>query len=243
MVYTVKVEPHPDDEKRYAKDETYKTEQIGTAKRLNVITGIGIGVAVLTLISLIVYACITYKQLRAMREANSLTYYSLTALQRAFVSPNIQELTTQNSDQQPMAAIIVNWVNSGTTPTKMFRTHVSSIDNTNSPLPDNFTYPDLWQSGAPHVNTDAVVGPKGGASVIGDSLPLTVLTEAFHHKRRIYIWGWATYYDVFKDTPMHITKFCSEMIVLGMNYAGGQTTINSKFDNCPHNNCYDQECK
>jgi hypothetical protein len=70
MVYTVRVEPEPDEKERYADERTYRGKQLDYAKWLNIISAVGGGIAFIALISLIANAFILQRQLTTMREAN-----------------------------------------------------------------------------------------------------------------------------------------------------------------------------
>jgi hypothetical protein len=73
-------------------------------------------------------------------------------------------------------------------------------------------------------------------------LDVSVLKAVQERRKHLYLWGWVTYRDIFKDTLSHITRFCHEVIdVRGdpMNVQGG---IEIVFSLCPRHNCTDDEC-
>ena len=39
-------------------------------------------------------------------------------------------------------------------------------------MPDNFVFVDKWEPGAPHINTKAVIGPKGTVGIDVGPVPL-----------------------------------------------------------------------
>lgn len=59
MSYTVKIEPNPQDEKRYAEEREFRKEQIKMAKILNWISGAGAFIAACALVGLLWYASIS----------------------------------------------------------------------------------------------------------------------------------------------------------------------------------------
>lgn len=82
------------------------------------------------------------------------------------------------------------------------------------------------------------IGPKsqvGMGPVIEDSAfimgkyPFTVASVgskefyAFAHSRRIFLWGWVGYRDVFPKTMPHVTEFCEEMRGIGAGFKAGIT--------------------
>lgn len=201
-------------------------------------------VAVLTFLALVVYACITHGQYTAMLESNQINRDALTTVQRAFVFPSVMEFSAEKmSDGEPKANIFISWQNSGTTPTKFFHAHVShAAFPRDFTLPDSFTYPDLWEPGAPHINTDAVIAPKGSVTVDAGAIQWGDIQLASERKSRIFLWGWASYNDSFKNTSVHKTEFCYVISSLEIVSAGAQTGVRARYDNCPHHNCYDEEC-
>jgi hypothetical protein len=48
---------------------------------------------------------------------------------------------------------------------------------------------------------------------------------------RLFIWGWAEYSDVFKDTSLHRTEFCREVLItsMGKDEATGKTSAAVRF--------------
>jgi hypothetical protein len=101
--------------------------------------------------------------------------------------------------------------NSGTTPTREALHHVSWVHSP-TPIPDGF---DLVDMGDPTV-TPFVIGPKQVLSTGAMQIPPEILEAVRNHRDRVYLWGWATYRDVFKATPEHITipsLFCTQTVV------------------------------
>jgi hypothetical protein len=99
------------------------------------------------------------------------------------------------------------WRNTGDTSTKDLTLHVEcEIRNTQMPPAYPFTYQDT------DVAT-GIIGPKmdmlGG---VAPPYPATLtpedISEAQQGRRFIYLWGWVKYFDVFPDTPRHVTHFC-----------------------------------
>jgi hypothetical protein len=92
MVYTVKVEPHPDDEKRYAAEQADRTDQLRIARRqadlsrwLNIISGIGGGIAFFALVALIINASLVHQQIKAAGRANEISKNASDLQNRPYV--------------------------------------------------------------------------------------------------------------------------------------------------------------
>jgi hypothetical protein len=195
----------------------------------------------LTLTAVIVYACITYGQWRAMLDSNKINRDSFQTVQRAFVFVRVIEAQRIGDE----ANFMITWENSGTTPTKDLHVHVSYMPLT-TPLPDNFPFPDLWTPGTPHVTVNAVIGPKATTGITVGPVPISTVSQIFEHKKHLYLWGWAEYHDVFDGTPMHITRFCVEVVVVSRTPIPGQPNqfqFLLRPDTWPKNNCYDKECE
>jgi hypothetical protein len=178
-------------------------------------------------------------------KANDLAKDALIKVQRAFVIfndvPDMQ-LIGANRNQ----AILFNfWLeNSGTTPTRRFEAHINWAYGPNA-LPNNFTFPDKWPPGEPHVNKFAILGPRAKTPLNAGPISTAIIEKVFLHQMHLYFYGWARYNDVFDKTPRYVTKFCYEMIPAegklhlqgGDMRAGFQLVIYGRF------NCYDEECK
>src|ERR1700690_2818667 len=86
LIYTVKIQPHPEEENRYTEEKHSRQNQLNAAKHLNVISGVGAAIAFLALVALIWYACITHRQLGAMLESNTLSSQALMNAKEQFLN-------------------------------------------------------------------------------------------------------------------------------------------------------------
>jgi hypothetical protein len=178
------------------------------------------------------------------KNANITTNEALIKVQRAFIFPAGSPEPAINGVGSSQSVIFyLRWENSGTTPTRNFRTHTSYYYQS-QPLSDRFTFPDLWIDGQPHVNTAAVVGPRGNVATPLGPIPAVIMKAVANHQLHLYFWGWASYDDVFDKTPHHITKFCYEFVPIeSTTLSGDLATMKYRIENWRHNNCYDDECK
>jgi hypothetical protein len=96
--------------------------------------------------------------------------------------------------------------NAGNTPTKDLKMCFNWVIRKDE-LPENFTYPDQVH---PAVHTPLIIGPKGriftGSIVISNE----DIQKIRVRESRLYLYGWATYHDVFEGTSLHRTEFCFE---------------------------------
>jgi hypothetical protein len=201
MVYTVRIQPNPEDVKRQADEDRYKQEQLNAAKSLNRISALGTAVAFLALLALAWYACLTSQQLEHSKQASRLD-------ERAWVT--VQSI--------PVPAKITDAVAIGVTPN--FRMFIENSGRTPAVetlvagsiiVRENLSQDDL---------SDRTIGAPGSRMIIGPNMtpPFIVLTcdQAFTTQpqidaftqgtTRMYAIGIIYYNDIF-DRP-HKTRFC-----------------------------------
>jgi hypothetical protein len=185
--------------------------------------------------------CAATKAAKAAEEANRVTKIALIDVQRAFVFLGDVTATVIGNNT---VDFYFPMENSGTTPTKDMRLHISYQWGP-KPLPDNFDFPDLWSPGSPHVNRHTLLSPKGKIGQHVGPISLPIVQAAIHRQTHLYFWGWAKYHDVFQDTPLHVTKFCSEFVPLGQGEesAPAVTMLRFTLEMCERHNCYDEECR
>ena len=243
MVYTVKIQPHADEEKRHTEQQTYQKQQVGTAKTLNLFTGISTGIALATLAALIIYACITHGQLNQMSISNRISRESLVSVQRAFVvfygTVVGTEIPDSTGKRTTTMQLNTPWWNSGNTATK---DAVSQVNWVNLPggMPDNFAYPD--QGEVP--KNQFALGPKltGNTTL---NVPIDYFESASKRQARLFVYGWFTYRDIFTDTPPRLAEFCDEIINVKSNLPMSDPNSKVTWDLslCRTHNCYDDQCK
>jgi len=140
-----------------------------------------------------------------------------------------------------------NWENSGDTPTKNM-TMCSECLLVPSPIPPGFSF----DYSATEIGT-ALIPPKNkGGGGLAPRFPAPAITaqdiiDVQESRKFLYFMGWARYFDVFPDTPQHITRFCWQILVLGdpLRYDPSSNLQNLSFSNIHHfeGNCADDECK
>jgi hypothetical protein len=90
-----------------------------------------------------------------------------------------------------------------------------------------------------------VFGPKQAYEGIPVFVSLADLNSAEQLKRRIYIWGWVVYRDIFPGTPAHLSEVCLEVLNPQWTKPShadptGDLKINSL--PCETHYCYDVDC-
>jgi hypothetical protein len=84
----------------------------------------------------------------------------------------------------------------------------------------------------PHVSEIAVFGSEfGDKPKVG---PLKWSSDG-----TFFVYGWIIYRDVFKDSPMHLTEFCQELVTANVDK---DNTFIPQFNDCTYHNCTDENC-
>src|SRR5215813_6920691 len=82
----------------------------------------------------------------AAKRSADIAQDTLVVGQRAFISH-----VTSPVMNGRLFKIDTRWQNSGNTPTKTMKAHISFSDLMTSPLPEDFAFPDLWKEGRQHI--------------------------------------------------------------------------------------------
>jgi len=186
-------------------------------------------------------ACIYSSQLKAMLKSNEINREALESVQRAFIflAP-VEGTAYKNSAGTKIKSFSFRfpWENSGVTPTRNMATHVNWTFLP-GPLPNDFSFPDLWSPGQPHINAHVAIGPKGSTN---STVPVSIeyINAMLAHKAHLYFWGWAKYRDIFPNTPDHLTEFCMELTDL--RFVRAEQRFQPEWVSCISHNCYDEEC-
>jgi len=207
-------------------------------------------VEVATLVTVGLYTAVAFVQGCFMYTANTTTREALTSVQRAFVYPITTATQQQGMDGKLAGFFIrIGWANSGTTPTKDLTSHFSEKTYSGG-LPKNFDFPDLWSNGVEKVNRPFVLSPKGEVFTqqqmfMSNADNALEKAAVLPNSEKLYLWGWAKYRDVFKDTPRHLTEYCYEVTPITQppvkNVPNG--LIGIQFDQCSRHSCQDDECE
>jgi hypothetical protein len=100
----------------------------------------------------------------------------------------------------------LSFENSGSTPALnlliQFNGHWRDDD-----LPADYSYPDFGEPGNP-----MMIGPRVKQFGLGSFVPREVLSEMRAGRKRIYLYGWAEYRDIFfPHTPIRRTEYCFQL--------------------------------
>jgi hypothetical protein len=243
MVHTVRIQPDPGDETRHAEQRTYQQQQTQATSRANLISSIATGIAGVTLISLIIYACITYGQLNEAKVSNSISRDALVSVQRAFVSfVKIQEERTPGLKKDHIWRISAIVENSGTTPAALAINYVNMGKMQGEPDENQFkgneTSP-LSTSIGPRATQGLTEIEQSESFIMGKDLGDLNQMPTQVGDEPLYIWGWVAYRDIFKAP--HVTEFCLEAYEVQIDIRTKVAKLN--LSNCLTHNCIDEYCR
>jgi hypothetical protein len=163
-----------------------------------------------TAIATIIIAAFTCTLWLATSKQGELTREALIADKRAFVFPIGFKQLYDKDEKTGLYGwrFRPTWRNSGDTPTRNMRLH-AMCELRNSELPDdfNFDYPTT-------IVGPGLLGPKyesgGGLAPFPPAAQISAqdIYDVQQGKKFMYLMGWVRYFDVFPDTPEHITRFC-----------------------------------
>jgi hypothetical protein len=156
--------------------------------------------------------------------------------------------------------ISIQWFNAGNTPAR------EAIIKANA-MPFFPDIPDPYDFSLGSDKTQVVIGPKQQYG-INAAIGKDVIADAFHNKKRLFLWGAVVYKDVFPNSADRLTEFCVELthLTLGMATpapsqstsktgpskpttqtnmdidAPGAQFLGFQWQQCKRHNCYDDDC-
>jgi hypothetical protein len=142
---------------------------------------------------------------KAAQQSADVAEKALVSTQRAFIrASNFPWLWRPDLDRPGKYFYDITPIleNAGNTPTKDLMLVVDSALR-ETPLPDDFTFPYRAIPAPSLVGAHQTVGVNN-AIILDDDL-----LSVKQGKKFFYIWGTATYRDVFDETPEHTTEFCT----------------------------------
>ncbi|MBI1776056.1 MAG: hypothetical protein HYR63_11985 [Proteobacteria bacterium] len=180
----------------------------------------------------------------AARRAADTAERALIAGQRAFISASFVPIANLN----PETGEITNWgfrtiwTNSGDTPTRLLINHIN-LQPRDDELPPDWDFPDYWPAEMPPSKRSAIflsAPPHGTVNGHDVYTSMQVIEQVIAKKKFLYLWGWATYSDVFPNTKKHVTRFAVQ-VVIGGN-PRDREHVSFQFPYIAQHNCSDEEC-
>jgi hypothetical protein len=183
----------------------------------------------------------TIQMYRVAENANESTQRS----QRAVVSIGgitnpLRKILSDDGKRWDSVRVGLFVANGGVTPPRNLRVKINHQLFANE-IPIGFQFDDLDDTPPRTI----FLGPSTREAVYS-ILPMDTLITAVNRKQRLFFWGWATYSDVFSDTPVRLTEFCLEAVNITFSDTTkpSDPTTNMRFDieSCDRHNCYDGDC-
>jgi hypothetical protein len=183
-------------------------------------------------------------------KAASVAEQALKKLERAFIYNSKIEWKGFLREGAPWGDDVgwiftVEWHNNGATQARRFLNHFNwevFLNDFDSDLPPDFSFRDMGRAAA----GATYIAPKH--RTLSEHLPITadILAAVSVNQLRLFVWGWATYEDIF-GAP-HETQFCFELDRIdGDPYdipraQDAKPEIFFNFRVCGRHNCADEDC-
>jgi hypothetical protein len=165
---------------------------------------------------------------------------ALVAGQRAFVSVAFGQNANRNIGTREIShwRFAPTWLNTGNSPTRNMENHVS-MWWPDTELADDWCFPDYWYPG-PRTPTLIGIAPKSTIEGQSITVPVGIIADVIEERKFLYFWGWATYNDVFPETPRYVTRFAVRVVIGGD--ARNSESISFYYARLGQYNCSDEEC-
>lgn len=206
VVKVVPPQPTEEEAQRHASEHQ---KEASRKRRDHLFTGLVAGAnAIMALFTVLLWRS-TEKLWDAAQEQSGITKNALIGVERAFVFLEDVELRYVGTEGWSGGdwRILPRLKNSGTTPTKNARVCISMMEF-GPEIPDNYEFPDSWL-GTKLEPMSILIGPQ--ASVVIET-PNESSSLFRHRGKRMLMWGWIDYDDIFPDTKRHRTEFCVEIM-------------------------------
>jgi hypothetical protein len=142
--------------------------------------------------------------LRALRRSAQRIDRNVLTAQRAFVYLGALDWSATGANVR----ISPIWVNAGTTPTRRLRISIN-WKASHGELPADF---DINYLRAPE---NLFLGPSARSEFGATFIPMRDIQAAIEERLHLYIWGRATYDDMFDGSQPHFFEFCHRIEVTG----------------------------
>jgi hypothetical protein len=163
----------------------------------------------------VVLSIVSRRQAILTRDSVRIAERALTTAERAFVfvedfDPDVvYGFQGSGADNRIInhLAIRPRWRNNGNTPTK----NMAIIVNW-TPWPTDLPEAHSYAYGEGVKPSPMFLGPRATEWSEPIKIPANVATDALKGRQVIFIWGRATYNDIFDGTPEHFTRWCYKLV-------------------------------
>jgi uncharacterized membrane protein len=187
-----------------AAEQTEREERAALSNRLLLYAGLLVAVGFFLFVAFALQSLYLWLALRAIRRSARAAERNMTTAQRAFVYLGSLGWSAAGAN----ARISPVWANSGSTPTRSLRIS-TNWKAWHGDLPADFVYN---FSRAPD---RLFLGSNGRIEVGTILIPMRDIQAAIEERVTLYVWGRATYEDMFDGTKPHFIEFCHRLDVSG----------------------------
>jgi hypothetical protein len=187
-----------------AAEQQERDERATFNSRLMIYAGLLVAVGFFLFVAFALQSLYLWLALRAIRRSVRATEVNMTTAQRAFVFLGSMGWSAAGAN----ARISPVWANSGSTPTRSLRIS-TNWKAWHGDLPADFVYN---YSRAPD---RLFLGSNGNIEVGTILIPMRDIQAAIEGRVQLYVWGRATYEDMFDGSKPHFIEFCHRLDVTG----------------------------
>jgi hypothetical protein len=200
----VRVVEAPKTEAQFDAERRERDDRAALFDQLLIFAALLVAVGVFLVIAFAMQAYYQSLALRAMRRSAQLTERNIAAAQRAFVYMSALNWSAVGANVK----ISPIWANAGATPTRRLRIS-TNWKASHGELPADF---DISYVRPPE---NLFLGPNGKAEIGTVFIPMRDIQAAIEERLNLYVWGRATYDDMFEGTKPHFFEFCQRLQVTG----------------------------
>jgi hypothetical protein len=193
----------PRSEAQIAAEQRVRADRVALSDQLVIFAALLVAVGAFLAIAFAVQVFYLGLGLRAMRVYAQRADRNVMATQRAFVYVN--GLTWSGEDGN--VRISATWSNSGMTPTRNLRIGANWKASHGELRPEDIHY-----VGPPE---KLFLGPGSKAEFGAILIPKREIQAAIEQGLHVYVWGRATYDDLFEGTQPHFFEFCHRVEIAG----------------------------
>jgi hypothetical protein len=197
------VEP-PKTEAQFDAEQKERDDRVALTDQLSIYGGLLVALAGFLAVAFAVQAFYLGLTLRAVRRAADMSQRNMAAAQRAFVYLGGLEW----SEAGTVLRVAPIWDNSGTTPTRGLRV-ATNWKASHGELAGDFPY--SYVRAPEHL----FLGPGSRAEFGTVHFPIRDVQAALEERMFLYVWGRATYEDLFEGSQPHFFEFCYRIDVKG----------------------------
>jgi hypothetical protein len=181
-----------------------RDERTALNNRLLIYAGLLVAVGFFLFVAFALQSLYLWLALRAIRRSVATSERNMTTAQRAFVY--LGGLTWNPAGAN--AKISPVWANSGSTPTRSLRIS-TNWKAWHGDLPADFVYNYI------RAPDRLFIGANGRVELGAMQIPMRDIQAAIEERVQLYVWGRATYEDMFDGTKPHFVEFCHRLDVTG----------------------------